>query len=374
MRYVIRRVLYKLRWNKWISILMVIEIAMGISVFTYSSNLHYSLAKEEAKINAGERDLALRISEKDMSTEEENTALTLQDYKKILKLSKDEAYIYISIPEFCIVDDKEYNYTLLLVDFDKNNLEKSFAYWGSNIQEIMSQDLLNDFKLGNKKMPDKINEEVWKTEAEEISLKDCILIPISYMEELQEEISSGQIHIEWNSEKLRNPENVIEKVEEYLNDVHGEFFDYQIYSPEIELRNNSENTKTSIQAINKASELFLVMVFVGMWIIFQLLFEHRKKTYGISLACGAIHRQLFAEIFTEIVLLNVFGTIIGCGIGFLATYQLNLQIMIGYIEVVGDFRTLLWSVMLCSITAFAISVTVYQKLKHKNIAQLLKES
>ena len=30
--------------------LIVIEIAMGISVFTYSSNLHYSLVKEENKI------------------------------------------------------------------------------------------------------------------------------------------------------------------------------------------------------------------------------------------------------------------------------------------------------------------------------------
>lgn len=370
MKYAIKRVLYRLCRNWWLSILMVVEIAMGISVFTYSLNLHYSLVKEENKVKHQERDMALQILSKE-EVSEEKTALTLQDYNKIQQLSEGEAYLYIGIPEFYTASDKNYNYTLLLVDFEKFNLEKRFAYWGSNVREIMDQDLLSGYELQNKKMPEILDKEVWNTEVEDIVLQDCILIPVSYMEEIQGKIASGWIHMEWNSQKMKNAEKTIEKIEEYLTTAHGDSFNYRIYYPEIELRNHSEKVKTSIQAINKASVLFLLMVFVGMLVIFHLIFEHRKESYGVSLACGANNRQLFKEIFGEILFLNGFGTIIGSGVGVLMTYHLNLQIMIGYIEVVGDLRTILLDIMICFIISFIVSTTIYQKLKREKIVRLL---
>ena len=342
MEYVIKRVLYRLRWNWWLSMLIVIEIAMGISVFTYSSNLHYSLVKEENKVKEQKRDLVLEILSKEEDAEE-NVALTWQDYKEIQQLSEGEAYIYIGIPGFYSTSDKNYNYTVLLVDYEKANLEKTSSYWGSNVQELMNQELLVDLELQNKTLPETLDK-----------------------------IASSWIHIEWNSTKMKNVEETIEKVETYLTAAHGDYFSYRIYYPEIELRNNSEKTRTSIQAISKASELFLVMFFVGMLLIFHLLFEHRKETYGISMACGANRGQLFKEIFVEILILSGVGTIVGSGIGVLLTYHLNLQIMIEYIEVVGDFRTILWNIMICFVISFVISMTVYRKLRRERIVQLLK--
>ena len=371
MEYVIKRVLYRLRWNWWLSMLIVIEIAMGISVFTYSSNLHYSLVKEENKIKEQKRDLVLEILSKEEDAEE-NVALTWQDYKEIQQLSEGEAYIYIGIPGFYSTSDKNYNYTVLLVDYEKANLEKTSSYWGSNVQELMNQELLVDLELQNKTLPETLDKEVWSTQEGEIVLQDCILIPITFMEEIQDEIASSWIHIEWNSTKMKNVEETIEKVETYLTAAHGDYFSYRIYYPEIELRNNSEKTRTSIQAISKASELFLVMFFVGMLLIFHLLFEHRKETYGISMACGANRGQLFKEIFVEILILSGVGTIVGSGIGVLLTYHLSLQIMIEYIEVVGDFRTILWNIMICFVISFVISMTVYRKLRRERIVQLLK--
>lgn len=371
MEYAVKRVLYRLCWNWWLSILMVVEIAIGISVFTYSSNLHYSLVKEENKIRRQERDMALQISLKEGEASEEEEALTLQDYDKIQQLSEGEAYLYIAVPGFYAASGQNYDYKLLLVDFEKFDLDKAFAYWGSNLQEIMGQDLLSSFGLQDKEMPEMLDREVWNTEVEEIALQDCILIPVTYMEEIEGGIASGWIHMEWDSQEMKDAEKTIEKIEGYLMTAHGDSFSYRIYYPEIELYNNSENVKTSIQAINKGSVLFLLMVFIGMSVIFHLLFEHRKESYGVSLACGADSRQLFKEIFGEIIFLNGFGTIIGSGIGVLMTYHLNLQIMTGYIEVVGDLRTILLDVIICLIISLAISMTIYQKLKREKIVRLL---
>ena len=50
---------------------------------------------------------------------------------------------------------------------------------------------------------------------------------------MQDEIASSWIHIEWNSTKMKNVEETIEKVETYLTAAHGDYFSYRIYYPEI---------------------------------------------------------------------------------------------------------------------------------------------
>ena len=371
MRYALKRILCRLHWNRWLSILMVLEIAVGTGVFTYSLNLHYSLAKEENRIKRQERDLVLQISSKEGVMSEEVEALTWQDYQKIQQISEGESYLFITVPGFYATGDQSYDYILLLADFEKLDLETDYAYWGSHVREIMDQDLLNDDALQNKSMPEMLDQEVWNTETEEIALQDCIAVPITYMEEMQEAIAPAWIHMEWDSRKMADAEETVRKIEGYLEETHGNAFNYRIYNPEIELSNNSEKVKTSIQAMNKAGALFLLMVFVGMTVIFHLLFEHRKESYGVSLACGADSRKLWKEIFGEILCLNGLGTITGSGTGFLLTYYLDLQIMIGYVEVAGDLRTVLWNMAVCSAASFMISLTIYRKLKRESIVRLL---
>lgn len=47
MNYIIKMAWQHLKWNKWISILMIIEITLGIGVLVYSLNLYSSLLNEE---------------------------------------------------------------------------------------------------------------------------------------------------------------------------------------------------------------------------------------------------------------------------------------------------------------------------------------
>lgn len=60
---------------------------------------------------------------------------------------------------------------------------------------------------------------------------------------------------------------------------------------------------TSLQAINKVALLFMAVFLTGMIAIYQLRFEHREESYGISLAYGAQYKELYWEIFCEILLL-----------------------------------------------------------------------
>ena len=47
MNYIIKMTWQHLKWNKWISKLMIIEITLGIGVLVYSLNLYSSLLNEE---------------------------------------------------------------------------------------------------------------------------------------------------------------------------------------------------------------------------------------------------------------------------------------------------------------------------------------
>lgn len=197
-----------------------------------------------------------------------------------------------------------------------------------------------------------------------------IMIP-SAMEQYKEEISSAAIHVEWKKKYLKNEEKTIQKIETYLYNSHDQSFRYRIYSPEIELRNNTIKVMTSLQAINKVALLFMAVFLTGMIAIYQLRFEHREESYGISLAYGAQYKELYWEIFCEILLLNSIGTIIGIVIGYLVTYYVDFGIMISVVNVQGSWYTFLSAYGLCVVLSSFVSVITFRKLKKKKIIELL---
>ena len=170
---------------------------------------------------------------------------------------------------------------------------------------------------------------------------------------------------------LKNEEKTIQKIETYLYNSHDQSFRYRIYSPEIELRNNTIKVMTSLQAINKVALLFMAVFLTGMIAIYQLRFEHREESYGISLAYGAQYKELYWEIFCEILLLNSIGTIIGIVIGYLVTYYVDFGIMISVVNVQGSWYTFLSAYGLCVVLSSFVSVITFRKLKKKKIIELL---
>ena len=82
MKYTIAKMFQILRHNRWVSILMIIEIALGMSVFTYSLNMFFSLSREKENQKNQERDLVLEISGGEGMNDIEKQAFTLKDYEK----------------------------------------------------------------------------------------------------------------------------------------------------------------------------------------------------------------------------------------------------------------------------------------------------
>ena len=77
MEYLVRKAIRMLYWNRWISLLMVGEMALGMSVFVYSGNLSASLKAEEMRLERQEMDMALEISVKnDQEVQSEPFLLT----------------------------------------------------------------------------------------------------------------------------------------------------------------------------------------------------------------------------------------------------------------------------------------------------------
>lgn len=361
-----------LKANRRIAILMVIEIALGMCVLTYSLNLHFSLSKEEKAVRKQKRDLVLEITSKEMADVQE-PAFTLRDYEEIQRITDQKAFAYIVIPFFTSINGENYEFSIVLTDFEQLELKDETSYWGRKLVDVMQLELLPFENLQKEKMPETLNSQIWKTDVGEIEMDTCVLLPLSYMQEMMGEIMPAAVHVEWDSKAFDDVDEMKNEVETYLKSMHGETYAYRIYSPEIELKNNSVDTKNTIQMLQKASILFLLVFAIGMLAIFQLLFERREKDYGISMACGANKRQVFQEIFLEIVILNYVGMLIGVVGGFVGTYNLNLEIMIGNIEARGDWRTILIAHIVCMMITFVVTLTIYLKLKNKKIVMLLNE-
>lgn len=350
---------------------MIIEIALGMSVFTYSLNMFFSLSREKENQKNQERELVLEISGGEGMNDIEKQAFTLKDYEKVDEITDGQTFLYVVLPQFYSYKNENYEFVMILVDYKKLDLKNGYTYWGNGLQDIMNCEMNPIPQLEKKQMPTKIAELNWKTETDEIKLKKCVVAPITYMEQYKEEISSAAIHVEWKKKYLKNEEKTIQKIETYLYNSHDQSFRYRIYSPEIELRNNTIKVMTSLQAINKVALLFMAVFLTGMIAIYQLRFEHREESYGISLAYGAQYKELYWEIFCEILLLNSIGTIIGIVIGYLVTYYVDFGIMISVVNVQGSWYTFLSAYGLCVVLSSFVSVITFRKLKKKKIIELL---
>ena len=234
MKYTIAKMFQILRHNRWVSIHMIIEIALGMSVFTYSLNMFFSLSREKENQKNQERDLVLEISGGEGMNDIEKQAFTLKDYEKVDEITDGQTFLYVVLPQFYSYKNENYEFVMILVDYKKLDLKNGYTYWGNGLQDIMNCEMNPIPQLEKKQMPTKIAELNWKTETDEIKLKKCVVAPITYMEQYKEEISSAAIHVEWKKKYLKNEEKTIQKIETYLYNSHDQSFRYRIYSPEIE--------------------------------------------------------------------------------------------------------------------------------------------
>lgn len=76
---------------------MIIEIALGMSVFTYSLNMFFSLSREKENQKNQERDLVLEISGGEGMNDIEKQAFTLKDYEKVDEITDGQTFLYVVV-------------------------------------------------------------------------------------------------------------------------------------------------------------------------------------------------------------------------------------------------------------------------------------
>ena len=119
MKYTIAKMFQILRHNRWVSILMIIEIALGMSVFTYSLNMFFSLSREKENQKNQERDLVLEISGGEGMNDIEKQAFTLKDYEKVDEITDGQTFLYVVLPQFYSYKNENYEFVMILVDYKK---------------------------------------------------------------------------------------------------------------------------------------------------------------------------------------------------------------------------------------------------------------
>lgn len=328
MKYIFEKAMQMIRWNKWISILMIIEIMVGTCVFTYSLNLHYSLKKEEKRIEEQDRNFVLEIYAKNSIGRENVLPVTWDDYRYIQQLTDGKTFCYIAIPQFEISNGEIEESRLILTAEESSEFHNIFP----------SEDLR--------------------------------FAPIEEVEKYKEKIAPADIHMEWNETDVLNGESVFREIESYLKTIHGEQYDYRIYSPQIELRNNTEKVKESIGAINKVGGLFLCIFFVGMMSVYQIIFHNRREMYGVCQACGATNKQLFQEVLYEVMVLNITGMMVGILMAMIATKYLDFGIMVGDVPVGNRSYSVLMTVLVCFVMIISITMIIYRKIRNRQVVEL----
>lgn len=73
----------------------------------------------------------------------------------------------------------------------------------------------------------------------------------------------------------------------------------------------------------------------------------------------------------EIALMNGIGTFLGVVIGYIATYYMDIGLMIGYIKVQGSPMAFVISLCICCFITIVVSGMNYKRLKRKKIIELL---
>lgn len=372
MEYIFNKAIKMLKWNKWVSAILIIELIVGMGVFTYALNLSFSLRKREAEYKKEKNDIVLQAMAKDISTRGTNI-FDVEDYNRIQKIADNKAFIYIAIPQIIIDDSEIVEYTLLLMDYNKMKLQEGFFYYGKNIYK-QSEKVNFSFPMPKAhKMPDRLNAQKIQTEVSTIEYTDSVIIPIEYMDEddFKNEITSGVLHLELDSHECEDVSKVSRNIVGYMAQKYGDEYSFEMSSPQIDLQNNARKVKISIETLNKAGFLILLIFFVGVVSIFQLLFKQREKEYGICMACGATEKQISLELGVEIFFLCIVGSIGGCVSGFLATFYLDMGIMISVVPVTGYFETVVCCILLGLGITFFASLPVVIKIYKKGTGLLL---
>lgn len=396
MGYSFRKVWLMMRHHKRIYLLLILELAVGMCMYVYSSNLSTSLKKVAEGLEQESVTYFLRIIEKPGQSGPRQAPVSFKDYEAIQSLANQKAELFVQLPDIMFAEGEVIDCSLLLLDFQSRNLDDSYVYVGSNIpadagrftfvnrQISLEQDRMtlqteeeSSVTFQARTTPTAVQNEcltfMETGQEQELELSDCILLPLAEMDAvygaIQPEVAKFELRV--YGEGIPDIEGALEEISHNLNREHGEAYAYEFYSPIEEFSDNTYKTKLDISAIHKIGILLLCTLFVASISIFRLLLERREQELGVCQACGAGAYVIAMEIFEEILLICLAGTVIGCAAGAYLTYNLT-SFLTGGVEMTVHLRVFLQAFLICMLIVVIVSIATIKKAYTKSIIEQIR--
>ncbi|MEG0227671.1 MAG: hypothetical protein RR683_03055, partial [Lachnospiraceae bacterium] len=256
MEYIFSKAFKMLKWNKWISAILIIELIIGMGVFSYALNLSFSLKKKEAENKKLKYDVTLQAMIKDGTTAGRNI-FEVEDYKQIQEIADEKAFIYIAMPQIIPHENKILEYTVLLMDYKIMGLQDGYFYYGKNAYNQNDNINFSFPMLEKHKMPGSLDTKRLQRGNQIIKYADSVIVSMNYVDEadFENEITSGALHIELNSRECNEITQMTKDIVSYMSHKYGDEYSFEMSSPQIDLQNNAKGVRVSIEMLNKTGVL-----------------------------------------------------------------------------------------------------------------------
>lgn len=214
--------------------------------------------------------------------------------------------------------------------------------------------------------------EVWGDGMYELG--KAVILPFAFSQEMESMLEeSERFFLVYTQLKIGSPQGVMDftqlnRLLGYLTALSDNKITFRLSDRYLEVEKEYEDIKSLLWYWSWIGGAFSVMVLCGAVGVLILLQYRRRKSTIIQYFCGATKRELYAELFCEILLVLFCGT----ALGVLAAYLVLPHIQIG-IEIQWHFRSVGTAAGLAAvISLIAFSIT-YLVDKNKKYLEQIKE-
>ncbi|MDE5803127.1 MAG: hypothetical protein K2I22_09465 [Lachnospiraceae bacterium] len=207
---------------------------------------------------------------------------------------------------------------------------------------------------------------------EQISLSDCIVLPLEQMGALAHAQGlSGQTVVQIFLEDWSGNWKLFIDFVKKLKDANADY-NYSLTQQSVELHDGAEDIMIPYRLSLWVGISVLAITTSGMIGIFILILHKREKTNAVSVACGATYGRLFTELLTETGSVILTGTCIGliCSVPAVLRIQIAVLAMKGTIHV----EAVLCSLGIAALSTLSICGIATLIVSGRQLAEVLKAS
>lgn len=344
MEYSLECIFKHLRLHKKIYMAFIIEILIGVVLFTSCINIYFSWTDQLKQLKQQRigKEVTVSYSSLDFSGEAVSiNPITFDDYQNLSNKYKDNLELSYGSQNYVTVAIKQtqemFEFTNFFMEGTMyeslfgSKMEPGIIYAGTSAQQninrlsekIKSQEKIISFQdyfiingdgtitlkgAGTFQVKPIENEKNTKiihhpsdiaTEDENFKVKDSIILPLNNIVHIENQLNGWKIL----KVKYKDSESEINQIPSLLADLakwHGTDYIYTVPDEYMTMESTIGDADVLVLRYFYASICILFIVIVGMIGVMILLLHKRKKEIAIKIAYGSTWNRIFLELFFEL--------------------------------------------------------------------------